>query len=51
MVESRPSTFERRLTLIFYTKTSFYRVWVRICTIVVVFFFSLCRSSFLSSIF
>lgn len=33
---------------IFSTKTSFSRVWVRTCTIDVVFFFSLCRSSFLS---
>ena len=51
IVESSPSTVDFRLTLIFSTKTNFYRVWVKICTIVVVFFLSLWRSSFLSSIF
>ena len=51
IVESSPSTLDLRLILIFSTKTSFSRVCVKIWTIVVVFFFSLCKSSFLSSIF
>lgn len=51
IVESRPSTVDFRLPLIFSTKTNFSRVCVNIWTIVVVFFFNLWRSSFLSSIF
>ncbi len=49
-----PSSFFNvtdRLSLFFYTKTSFSLVWVRICTMVVVFFFNLCKSSLRSSIF
>ena len=51
IVESNPSTVDLRLTLIFSTNTSFSLVWVKIWTIVVVFFLSLWRSSFLYSIF